>query len=71
MFIRATHPHAFRSGEWAQLVAAVESPEIPGRTVWLVVFPDGATDEWPVDDEAHGYELTAAPPPVTDRTEDR
>ncbi len=57
--IRATHPYAYRSGKWARLVGTMDDPET-GRRCYSVMFPDGATDWWPVDDAAHGYE-TATP----------
>jgi hypothetical protein len=52
--IRGTHPYMFRSGEWARLLTTVESH---GRDCYLVEFPDGATDWWPVGDEEAGYEF--------------
>lgn len=55
--IRATHPYAYRSGQWARLVGTMDDPET-GRRCYSVAFPDGETDWWPVDDEAHGYEQT-------------
>jgi hypothetical protein len=55
--IRGTHPYVFRSGQWARLVGTVDDPET-GRCCYSVVFEeDGATDFWPVDDTAAGYEL--------------
>lgn len=57
--IRATHPYAFRSGRWAALVGTVDDPET-GCRCYSVLFPDGAADWWPVDDEAHGYEFREA-----------
>jgi hypothetical protein len=53
--IRATHHYAFRSGEWADLLTTVEAY---GRPCYLVEFPDGVTDFWPVDDADHGYEFS-------------
>lgn len=55
--IRATHHYAFRSGEWAELVGTMDDPET-GRRQYAVKFPDGATDWWPVDDTAAGYEFS-------------
>jgi hypothetical protein len=59
MLIRATHPWAFRTGEWATVLTTfVMSP--PGREpreCWLVQFPDGQHDCWPVADALHGYEF--------------
>jgi hypothetical protein len=54
--IRGTHPYVFRSGQWARLTGTVDDPET-GRRCYSVVFEDGATDFWPVDDTAAGYEL--------------
>lgn len=61
MLIRATHPYAFRAGEWARLVTTITmSP--PGsarcpRECYLVRFPDGQSDFWPVADGTCGYEM--------------
>jgi hypothetical protein len=52
--IRSTHPAAFRSGQWAKVVAIVPSSE---RECYLVEFPDGATDFWAVNDPDAGYEF--------------
>ena len=54
--IRGTHPYIFRSGQWGELVGTVDDPE-GGRRNYAVKFPDGATDWWPVDDTAAGYEF--------------
>ena len=53
--VRATHPYAFRSGEWAQIVGVDESQY--ERPCFLVVFPDGATDSWACVDPLAGYEF--------------
>lgn len=55
--IRATHPYAFRSGQWARLAGTVDDPAT-GRRCWSVQFPDGESDFWPVDDGDHQYEQT-------------
>lgn len=52
--IRATHPYAFRSGEWADLFSIQYDD---GRAMYVVEFPDGAQDVWPSWDEDHGYEV--------------
>lgn len=52
--VRATHPAGFRSGEWARVLTTVESR---GRPCWLVEFPDGAQDWWPIEDADAGYEV--------------
>lgn len=52
--IRQTHHYGFRSGEWADLLATVESY---GRDCYLVKFADGVTDWWPTEDEHAGYEF--------------
>jgi len=57
--IRATHRYAFRSGEWARLTGTVDDPET-GRRCYSVMFPDGATDWWPVGDDNAGYEFSEA-----------
>lgn len=48
------HPCGFRSGEWARVLTTVESY---GRPCWLVQFPDGALDEWVIEDPNAGYEV--------------
>lgn len=66
--VRATNPYAYRSGEWADLINITDHAN--GRRCYLVRFPDGASDFWPVDDEDAGYEFREqAPSEVThDRT---
>ena len=63
IWIRATHPYAFRCGEWAQLKGLTDLPGYPegDRTCYLVEFEDGETDFWPVEDAAAGYEFSAGP----------
>jgi hypothetical protein len=58
-WIKATHHAAFRSGEWAQIVGQAE---VRGRPCYLVIFEDGATDSWVIEDGAAGYEFSDAPP---------
>lgn len=55
--IRGTHPYVFRSGQWAELIGTMDDPE-SGRRQYAVKFPDGATDWWPVNDKAAGYEFS-------------
>lgn len=62
-FVRATHPYAYKSGEWAQIAGEVERN---GRPCWLIVWADGKTDEWVVDDPHAGYEFADAVP-ITDQ----
>ncbi len=54
MLVRSNHPYAYKSGQWAQIVAEVVSDE---RLVWLLVWPDGDTDEWAVEDPSAEYEF--------------
>jgi hypothetical protein len=51
--IRAMHPYAFRSGEWARILTSVEAR---GRDCWLVQFDDNDTDYWVKDDPHARYE---------------
>lgn len=53
--IRATHPYAYRSGEWAENAMIVTAR---GQDCYLVSFPDGRTDLWPVEDPVAGYEFS-------------
>lgn len=52
--IRATHPYAYRSGQWATVLTTVPGPT---RDCYIVEFPDGATDWWVVGDPDAGYEF--------------
>lgn len=52
--IRSEHPYAYRSGQWARIVAVVPAR---GRKAWLLEWPDGATDTWAVLDPAAEYEF--------------
>lgn len=51
------HPYAFRSGEWARVLTTVPSR---GRECWLVRFPDGKVDWWPIEDPLADYEVRHA-----------
>lgn len=55
--IKSDHPYTFRSGEWATIV---DAQELPDRVLWWVRFPDGATDEWVVDDPSADYKFRDA-----------
>lgn len=54
-FVRSTHSYAYKSGEWGQIVGERERK---GRRVWMIVWPDGATDEWAIDDPEADYEFS-------------
>lgn len=51
--IRGTHPYCFKSGEWG-LIIGLE--RINGRLCWNILWPGGEVDDWPIEDEAAGYE---------------
>ncbi len=55
--IRAVQPEGFRAGEWARLRGTAALPGFPegDRPCYLIEFPDGVTDFWPV--EGGGYEF--------------
>ena len=55
MLIRSTHPAAFKSGEWAQVVNICRSTETK-RLCYDVVFEDGNVDTWPCFDPYAAYE---------------
>lgn len=54
--ICGTHPYTFRSGEWATIRSVVPGDD---RVCYLVEFPDGETDFWPVVDPNEPYEFGA------------
>ena len=59
--MRAMHPYAFRSGEWAVVRGSALLPVRagePDRACWLVQFSDGATDFWAVDAPEYEYEFS-------------
>lgn len=61
IYMRSTHPYAFRSGHWAELlrVDAVRPEDgRPLRMVFVVRFPDMTYDTWAVYDEDALYEFT-------------
>ena len=54
-FIRSCHPHAFRSGIWAEVVAVYI---LNNRPCYAVIWPeDGALDLWVCEDSAAEYEF--------------
>jgi len=58
--IRAMHPYAFRSGEWARIKGTAMLPVKdgePDRACYLVEFDDGVSDFWAVDDPDARYEF--------------
>lgn len=55
IYVRGTHPYAFRSGDWAHLFSIQHDEQ--GRDLWVVEFPDGVMDVWPSWDKQHGYEV--------------
>lgn len=60
MQIRATHHYGYRCGEWAEVLATV--PDVSrDRDCYLVRFPDGDTDFWPVHDPDDPYEFREVP----------
>lgn len=59
-FVRTTHPYGFRSGQWGQIVGIVGDDR--ERACCLVVFPDGATDRWVIDDPQEPYEFASEAP---------
>ncbi len=60
--VRTTHPYGFRSGEWAIFRHELTDPET-GRRLYLVEFPDYATDLWVADDPDGQYEFRDWVPP--------
>ena len=57
MKIRGTHPYSYRSDQWAELLTTAEDPE-KGK-VYVVRFPDGATDWWVADDPDNHFEFAS------------
>jgi hypothetical protein len=56
--IRSNHWARFRSGKWAEILTTVPAPD--KTDCYMVRFPDGATDYWPVNDPVAEYEFSAA-----------
>lgn len=52
--IKSDHPYAYRTGRWATIVDAREGTD---RILWMLVWPDGATDSWVVDDPTAEYQF--------------
>lgn len=52
--IRSEHPYAYRTGQWARILSIVT---ISDRECYSLRWPDGATDEWAVDDRVAAYEF--------------
>lgn len=57
--IRGTHPHSFRSGEWALIIGLTRRGE--GHLCFRVIFPDGTRDQWVVHDPDEPYEFRESP----------
>jgi hypothetical protein len=57
MIIRATHHYGFRYGKWAEIIAVTPHKN---RACYVVKFPDGVTDLWPVHDPSDPYEFNYA-----------
>lgn len=55
--IRSCHWAAFQSGTWAKILTIAPSEE---RDCYVIEFPDGRTDYWPVDDPTAEYEFKGA-----------
>ena len=60
--IRSCHPIAFRSGQWALIVGVTELclHENTVRGCYQLRWPDGATDDWAIDDPVAEYEFRPA-----------
>ena len=57
--IRSSHPYAYRSGQWARIIAVVPALD---RDAWLIEWPDKATDVWAINDPAAEYEFQPSGP---------
>lgn len=64
-FIRGTHHHQFRSGEWAEILTIAPSPE-DGKDCYVIRFADGKTDWWLVSDASDPYEFSDDPGVMND-----
>jgi hypothetical protein len=53
-YIRSNHWAAYHSGEWARILTVAPSPE---RDCYVIEFPNGDTDYWPVEDPTAEYEF--------------
>ena len=58
LWIRSVNPYAYHAGKWAK-VTAVSSVDLLGevRPVFVIEFPNGDTDQWPIYDPAGQYEF--------------
>lgn len=61
--IRSFHPWAYKSGEWATIVGVTEIcvHENQQRGCYQLAWPDGATDDWAIEDPVAGYEFRDTP----------
>ena len=59
--IRTTNSAGFRNGQWGEIVEKISilRPDNSFRKCIKVVFPDDASDIWPMDDPAAGYEFSS------------
>jgi hypothetical protein len=66
LYVRGTHPYAFRSGQWAEVIGVGWLPRRHGsdprepRPVFKVRFVDGKEDYWPVYDQVAGHEFSGS-----------
>ncbi|WP_104086548.1 hypothetical protein [Arthrobacter sp. GMC3] len=60
--IRSQHPYAYRSGQWALITgtAKICAHENQTRGCYQLRWPDGATDDWAIEDPAADYEYREA-----------
>ena len=64
VYIRSTHPNAYRSGQWAKIIGVewlcggMGKGALPARPALTVEFVDGVVDEWALDDPVAGYEFS-------------
>jgi hypothetical protein len=71
MQVKSDHPAAYRSGQWGLVVGVskttVEFTNVNGNRVqrlrhcYQVIWPDGATDQWPVVDPQASYIFQGMP----------
>lgn len=61
--IRSCHRYAYKSGQWATIVGITEIcvHENERRGCYQLEWPDGATDDWAIEDPAASYEFRALP----------
>lgn len=55
-YIRGRHQYVFRSGEWAVITGVLLANK---RPCFSVMFDDGKSDLWPVEDAVADYEFAA------------